>query len=42
MIATGVVQKIPIYDSITVNSEKDFHINLADNVFCPLRSKEQH
>jgi hypothetical protein len=42
LIATGVVQKIPTLESITVNSEKDMKIKLAENVFCPLRSKEQH
>ena len=42
LVATGVVQKVPAFESITVNSDKDNKIRLAENVFCPLRSKEQH
>jgi uncharacterized protein (DUF1697 family) len=42
LVATGVVQRIPMHESITVDTERDLQIRLAENVFCPVRSKEQH
>jgi hypothetical protein len=41
-VATGLTQKIPTYEGITIDEERDLNINLPENVFCPLRSKEQH
>lgn len=42
LVATGVVQKLPTIEGITTDASLDLSINLPENVFCPLRSKEQH
>lgn len=42
LIATGLVHKLPTIEGITTDEERDFSIRLPENVFCPIRSKEQH
>ena len=42
LVATGVIQKTAKIEGITVNEKMDLHINLPENVFCPMRSKTQH
>lgn len=42
LIATGLVHKFPAIEGLTIDEERDLRINLAENVFSPIRSKEQH
>lgn len=42
LISTGLVHKFPSIEGITIDEARDLNINLAENVFSPIRSKEQH
>ena len=42
LIATGTLQKLPTIEGITTREKLDVDIHLPENVFCPLRSREQH
>ena len=42
MVATGLIQKLPAIESVTIKEKLDLRSHLPENVFSPLRSKHQH
>lgn len=42
MVATGLIQRLPSIESITIKEKMDLKTHLPENVFSPLRSKSQH